>query len=81
MGQRDTVLRMLRDAYPDGVCANRFRRDDIRIHRAAARISELRAAGYDIRSPRCRRHSHDTPQIEYVLRAWEPFTITLEEST
>ncbi len=38
------------------------------IPRGAARISDLRAEGWIVETRPCSKHSHDTRQIEYVLR-------------
>ncbi len=38
------------------------------IPRGAARISDLRKEGWIVETRPCTQHSHDTRQIEYVLR-------------
>lgn len=63
--QKDLILRLLRK-YP-AVCATELLH--LRIPRYAARILELRQAGYMIDSEPCDnpQHSHRSRQIQYVL--------------
>ena len=73
MGQRDRILRMLTDTYPDGVCGTVFLRE--RMPRYAARIWELRAKGCAIQTEPCQDHAHETRQTVYRLTSltrWSP---------
>ena len=73
MGQRDRILRMLIDAYPDGVCGTVFLK--AMMPRYGARIHELRAEGWDIQTERCRVHVHESRQTVYRLTSltrWSP---------
>ncbi len=62
MTQKDRILAALR---MEPRCATTFL--DWRIGRAAARVSELRAEGYEIITRRCQLHHHDNPQVVYEL--------------
>ena len=69
MTQRDRVANSLRRA-PDGICARWFVYEmHPGIPRAAARISDLRAEGMDIRTERCDlyHHEHMTSHVKYRL--------------
>ena len=63
MTQRDQVLEILRQNL-GGVCGTYFYEEHL--PRYAARLHELRSAGYSIVSRRCRER-HATPQTEFVL--------------
>ena len=62
--QRDTILNRLTRTP---ICGTDFQR--MYIGRGAARIHELRQAGWDIRTRRCTNelHRHTTRQIEYYV--------------
>ena len=65
LSQKQRVLDTLRNAGPAGVCGTSLLY--INIPRYAARIHELRQAGYMIESTAC-QDSHESRQTRYTLQ-------------
>lgn len=58
------VLHLLR-GYPDGMCRRQFADHDV--YEPAARITELKRAGYLFESRQCGLHAHQRRMLSYRL--------------